>query len=51
MHYTVMFLAHTWFIYTLDHMELELEIPAEQARVEDFTNLALNQGKSWCINQ
>jgi hypothetical protein len=31
--------------FTIDHAELELEEPTEQAQVEDFTNLDLNQGK------
>jgi hypothetical protein len=45
MHCTIMFLAHTWLIYMLDYAELESEIPTEQARAENFTNLALDQGK------
>jgi hypothetical protein len=34
------------YSYTLDHTEPELEEPTEQARAEDLTNLALDQGKS-----
>jgi hypothetical protein len=37
------------FTYTLDHAELGLDVSAEQAQVEEFTNLALDQGKPWCI--
>jgi hypothetical protein len=35
--------------YTLDHAEPELEEPMEQAHVEEFTSLALDQGKPRCI--
>jgi hypothetical protein len=35
--------------FAIDHIELELEEPTEQAQVEDFTNLALNQVKPRCI--
>jgi hypothetical protein len=31
--------------FVIDHAELELEEPTEQAQVEDFTNLDLNKGK------
>jgi hypothetical protein len=33
----------------LDHTEPELEEMMEQAQAEDLINLALDQGKSWCI--
>jgi hypothetical protein len=36
--------------YMLDHTKAELEEPTEQAQVEEFTNLALDQGKPRCIN-
>jgi hypothetical protein len=35
----------------IEHAEVELEKPTEQAQVEDFNNLDLNQGKPQCINQ
>jgi hypothetical protein len=35
----------------IEHAEVELEEPIEQAQVEDFNNLDLNQGKPQCINQ
>jgi hypothetical protein len=35
--------------YTVDHAEAELKEPMEQAQAEEFTNLALNQGKPRCI--
>jgi hypothetical protein len=41
--FIILFLAHL-FSYTLDHVEPELEVRAEQAQAEDFTNLALDQG-------
>jgi hypothetical protein len=43
--------AHIQPFYALDrvHAELESEVQAEQARVEDFTNLELNQGMPRCI--
>jgi hypothetical protein len=37
--------------FVIDHAELELEKSMEQAQVEDFANLNLNQGKPQCINQ
>jgi hypothetical protein len=37
------------YSYMLDHMLSELEEPTKQARAEDLTNLALDQGKHWCI--
>jgi hypothetical protein len=44
MHCTIFVSAHACS-YTLDHAELELEEPMEQALAEDLTNLALDQGK------
>jgi hypothetical protein len=35
--------------YTLYHVEPKLEESMEQAQVEDFTNLDLDQDKLWCI--
>jgi hypothetical protein len=35
--------------YKLDHAEPEHEEPTEQAQSEDPANLALDQGKPWCI--
>jgi hypothetical protein len=48
---TIISLAHVWLIYSIGHVytKLELEEPTEQAQVEDFTNLDLNQGKPRCI--
>jgi hypothetical protein len=43
-----MLVSHTC-TFAIDPVELELEEPMEQARVEDFTNLALDQGKPWYI--
>jgi hypothetical protein len=53
MHYTMVSLAHVWLIYPIGHVyvETDLEVPTEQVQVEDLTNLDLNQGKPWCINQ
>jgi hypothetical protein len=51
MHCTVMLLAHIWLIYMLGHVEPNLKVQAEQAQVKELTNLVLNQGKPWCINQ
>jgi hypothetical protein len=53
MHYTIMLLAHIWLIYPLGHVyvEPELEVQAEQAQAEDFTNLDLDQGKPGAFNQ
>jgi hypothetical protein len=48
MHCTMLLLAHMCS-YMLDHTELELEEPMEQAQVEAITNLALDQGKPQCI--
>jgi hypothetical protein len=38
-------------LYALDevHVEPESEVQVEQAQVEEFTNLDLDQGKPWCI--
>jgi hypothetical protein len=46
-----MLLAHVWLIYPLNHVyaKQKLEEPTEQVQVEDFTNLALDQGKPRCI--
>jgi hypothetical protein len=51
MHSNISLLAHMWLIYPLAHeyAELKLEVQVEQARVEAITNLALDQGKLWCI--
>jgi hypothetical protein len=51
MHCIIMLLAHIWLIYLLGHLyaELELDEPTERVQVEDFTNLALDQGKPRCI--
>jgi hypothetical protein len=53
MHCTIRLIAHIWLIYPLGHMyaKSELEVQAEQAQVEAITNLSLDQGKPWCINQ
>jgi hypothetical protein len=44
----ILFLAHLCS-YTLVHAVSELEVHAEQAQPEDFTNLSLDQGKPQCI--
>jgi predicted adenine nucleotide alpha hydrolase (AANH) superfamily ATPase len=51
MHYIILTLAHIQPFYALDqvHVEPESEVRAEQTQVEDLTNLALDQGKPWCI--
>jgi hypothetical protein len=51
MHFIMLTLAHIQPFYVLDqvHAEPESEVPAEQAQVEAITNLALDQGKLWCI--
>jgi hypothetical protein len=38
MHYTIMLIAHVWFISPIGHVyaELELEVSMEQAQVEDL---------------
>jgi hypothetical protein len=48
MHCIVLLLAHIC-LYTLDHAEPELEESIEQAQVEEFTSLALDQAKPLCI--
>jgi hypothetical protein len=48
MHCTIYLLAHIRS-FTLDHVEPEPEVHVEQAQVENFTNLALDQGKPRCI--
>jgi hypothetical protein len=50
MHCVILLLAHICSC-TLDHVESGFEEPTEQAQVEDFTNLVLDQGKPQCINQ
>jgi hypothetical protein len=44
-------LSSYFALYALDqvHAEPEAEVRAERAQVEAITNLALNQGKPWCI--
>jgi hypothetical protein len=37
------------YLYMLDYAEPKLEEPMEQVQAEDFTNLALSQGKFHCI--
>jgi hypothetical protein len=51
MHCTIRLLAHIWFFYLSGHVYVEpdLEVQAEQAQIEDFTNLILDQGKPQCI--
>jgi hypothetical protein len=49
MHCIISTLAHIQLFYTLDHAELESEVQTEQAQVNAFTNLALDQGKLRCI--
>jgi hypothetical protein len=44
MHCIILLSTHSCVI-AIDHAELELEVQVEQAQVEDFTNLHLNQGK------
>jgi hypothetical protein len=41
MHYSIMIIAHIWFISPIGHIyvELELEVSTEQVQVADFTNL------------
>jgi hypothetical protein len=47
MHFIMLTLAHMQPFYALDqdHAEPESEVQVEQAQVEDFTNLVLDQGK------
>jgi hypothetical protein len=47
MHFIMMTLAHMQPFYALDqdHAKPESEVQVEQAQVEDFTNLVLDQGK------
>jgi hypothetical protein len=42
MYYIILLLAHRWLIYLLGHVyaEPELGVQAEQAQVEELTNLA-----------
>jgi hypothetical protein len=44
MHCTILLLAHVCS-NALDHVELKLEEPMEQAQAKDLTSLALDQGK------
>jgi hypothetical protein len=37
------------YAYAIDHVEPKLEESMKQAQAEDLTNLALDQGKPWCI--
>jgi hypothetical protein len=48
MHCTILPLAHI-HLFTLGSAEPKSEVQAEQAQVEEFTNLSLDQGKLWCI--
>jgi hypothetical protein len=41
-------LSHT-YACAIDHAEPEPQESTEQAQVEAITNLALDQGKAWCI--
>jgi hypothetical protein len=45
---TILLLAYICS-YMLDYAEPELEVPMEQAQVEEFPNLELDQGKPQCI--
>jgi hypothetical protein len=47
----LLLVSHTCAFCDRPHTELELEEPMEQAQVEDFINLYLNQGNPRCINQ
>jgi bifunctional DNase/RNase len=51
MHCIMLALAHIQPFYVLDqvHAEPESEVQLEQAQVEDFTNVELDQGKPRCI--
>jgi hypothetical protein len=48
LHYIIWLLAYVCS-YALDHVVPEFEEPTEQAQVEEFTNLDLDQGKPQCI--
>jgi hypothetical protein len=48
MHCILCVVCHTC-TFAIDHAELELKEPTEQAQVEDITNLELDQGKPRCI--
>jgi hypothetical protein len=48
MHCTILPLAHIRPIM-LGHAKPEPEVQVEQAQVEEFTNLSLDQGKPRCI--
>jgi hypothetical protein len=51
MHCIMLTIAHIQPFYALDQVpvEPESEVQAEQAQVEEFTNLSLEQGKPRCI--
>jgi hypothetical protein len=48
MHCTIMSLAHVWLIYPIGHVytKPELEVPTEQVKVKDFTNLDFESRKA-----
>jgi hypothetical protein len=48
MHCTISISTHV-YSYMLDHVELSLKEPSEQAQAEDLANHELSQGKSQCI--
>jgi hypothetical protein len=48
MHCTILPLSHIRS-FMLGHTEPEFGEPVEQAQAENLTNLALDQGKPWCI--
>jgi hypothetical protein len=48
LHCIIMLSAHA-FAYLIGPVEPELGEPMEQVQAEDLTNLALDQGKPWCI--
>jgi hypothetical protein len=48
MHCILCVVSHTC-TFVIDHTEPEFKESTEQAQVEDFTYLQLDQGKPWCI--
>jgi hypothetical protein len=48
MHCTILCSAHLCS-YMLDHPELELEEPMEQAQAEETANNELTKRKPWCM--
>jgi hypothetical protein len=44
MHCMLCLVSHTW-TFALDSAKPEPEVQSEQAQVEEFTNLSLDQGK------